>query len=187
MVRRVLPFVLSVACESRPPTYPIEEVPPDLVEPVAAADGAIAMLQQRLAARLGEALAAGGPKGAAVVCSEEAQPLTAEVARTSGLAVGRTSHRIRNPNNAPPAWAREHVEKAAATGAAAPIVVRLDDRVGVLRPIVVAAPCLQCHGTPNAIDPAVLAVLRASYPDDRATGFAEGDLRGFFWAEAPLR
>jgi hypothetical protein len=185
--RLLLPLLTALACESPEKTYPIDAVPSDLREPVAAADAAIAALQQRLARRLGDALADGGPRGAAHVCSEEAQALTAAVAREQGLVVGRTSHRVRNPENAPPAWARAHVQRAAAGGSAEPIVVRLDDRVGVLRPIVVAAPCLLCHGTASAIDPTVLAVLHAAYPEDRATGFAEGDLRGFFWAEAPLR
>jgi hypothetical protein len=27
--------------------------------------------------------------------------------------------------------------------------------------------------------------LAARYPDDRATGFAPGDLRGWFWVEVP--
>ena len=179
-------LALALACEARPPTYRQDEVPSELREAVAAADGAITMLQQKLAARLGEALAEGGPAGAAVVCSEEAQALTAAAVRESGLAVGRTSHRIRNPTNAPPSWARPHVDAAVRAGAGEPLVVRLDDRVGVLRPIVVAAPCLQCHGAPERIDPTVRETLRAAYPDDRATGFVEGDLRGFFWAEAPL-
>jgi mono/diheme cytochrome c family protein len=29
-------------------------------------------------------------------------------------------------------------------------------------------------------------LLEAAYPQDRATGFEEGDLRGFIWAEAPV-
>jgi hypothetical protein len=33
----------------------------------------------------------------------------------------------------------------------------------------------------------VRAYLETAYPDDRAIGFEEGDLRGFAWAEAPLQ
>ena len=29
-------------------------------------------------------------------------------------------------------------------------------------------------------------LLGTSYPDDRAVGFAAGDLRGWYWVEAPL-
>jgi mono/diheme cytochrome c family protein len=64
--------------------------------------------------------------------------------------------------------------------------VDLGDRVGVLRPIATAAPCLQCHGPSDSVSPETAAFLSTAYPGDRAVGFAEGDLRGFFWAEAPL-
>jgi len=47
--------------------------------------------------------------------------------------------------------------------------------------------CVVCHGDPAQIPDAVLAALAARYPDDRATGFAEGDLRGWFWVEVPAR
>jgi mono/diheme cytochrome c family protein len=35
------------------------------------------------------------------------------------------------------------------------------------------------------LSPEVEAFLRTAYPDDRAVGFDEGDVRGFIWAEAP--
>lgn len=143
-------------------------------------------LQERLAGRLGQALAESGAHGAVTVCRDEAQQLTAEIAAETGLALGRTSHRLRNPKNGAPSWAQPYVEAAARGEPAASVVVPLDDRVGVLRPVFLSAPCLQCHGPPESIDPEVLATLRAAYPDDRATGFAAGQLRGFLWAEAPL-
>jgi hypothetical protein len=52
------------------------------------------------------------------VCRDEAEAITAEVARTSGIAAGRTSHRLRNPRNAPRPWARADVEAAAGKKAA---------------------------------------------------------------------
>ena len=47
-----------------------------------------------------------------------------------------------------------------------------------LRPIVVKAPCLKCHGPSESIDPEVRAILEESYPEDLAVGYAEGDFRG---------
>ena len=42
-------------------------------------------------------------------------------------------------------------------------------------------PCLQCHGTPNQdIAPETLAAIQKLYPDDKATGFKLGDLRGLW-------
>ena len=42
-----------------------------------------------------------------------------------------------------------------------------------------------CRGSAGEIDEEVLAALAENYPDDQATGFIEGDLRGWFWVEAP--
>jgi hypothetical protein len=47
--------------------------------------------------------------------------------------------------------------------------------------------CLQCHG--EALAPEVTQALAARYPDDRATGFREGQLRGALsirWAGATV-
>jgi hypothetical protein len=148
---------------------------------VRAADAAIAGLRDRLVMRLLEELERGGVAGAVRVCRDEAQALTAEVAAEGPVSVGRTSHRLRNPDNAPPAWAAAHVEAAELE----PLIVHLGNRVGVLRPIPTGAVCLQCHGPADRLDPEVASLLREGYPDDRAIGFAEGELRGFFWAESP--
>jgi mono/diheme cytochrome c family protein len=64
--------------------------------------------------------------------------------------------------------------------------VDLGDRVGVLRPLPTAATCTKCHGSAERLSPEVRAILAAAYPQDKATGFEEGDLRGFIWAESPL-
>jgi hypothetical protein len=72
--------------------------------------------------------------------------------------------------------------KAADTPA---IVVDLGDRVGVLWPIEVRRRCLACHAARPELAAATRAWLERAYPDDRAVGYAMGDLRGFWWAEAP--
>jgi hypothetical protein len=47
-----------------------------------------------------------------------------------------------------------------------------------MKPIPTAGLCLTCHGT--ELPPTVRQVLAERYPADRATGFAEGDIRGAF-------
>ncbi len=189
-----LAFVLPVAAwSSEPargpgePSYVPERAPARLAPSVQIADSAISALQRRLSARLMEELQKGGPARAVAVCRDEAQALTAETVRSQGIRVGRTSHRLRNPGNAAPSWARRLVEAGAGRKAAAveALVVDLGDRVGVLRPVPTAAMCVQCHGPVERLSPDVTAFLQASYPGDQAVGFEEGDLRGFIWAEAP--
>jgi hypothetical protein len=169
------------------PCYRLDRAPARLAAGIQAADAAIGALQRRLSARLLEELQKGGPARAVAVCRDEAQPLTAEIARAQGILVGRTSHRLRNPGNAPPSWAEPFVAAGAGrrADAAEAAVVDLGERVGVLRPIATGATCLECHGPAERVSPEVKAFLASAYPDDRAIGFSEGDLRGFVWAEAP--
>lgn len=165
---------------SEPRVEPLDQAPAKVRARLQPVDAAVAALQQRLGARLQEELRQGGPARALAVCRDEAQALTAAAAREHGLSVGRTSARLRNPGNAPPPWAARLV---ADTVEARPLVVHLDGRLGLLRPIVTGAACVQCHGPAAALAPEVRSLLASAYPADRAVGFAEGDLRGWFWAE----
>ena len=99
--------------------------------------------------------------------------------------VGRTSARLRNPANAPPAWAREYVAATDGRKAVdvAPRAFDLGDRVGLLRPLEIRRRCLHCHEAPERLSAGTRAWLSRAYPQDRATGYALGDLRGFWWAE----
>jgi hypothetical protein len=157
---------------------------PALAPAVARADVAIKQLKDRLSRRLLEELA--DPPTAVKVCRDEAPAIAAEVAAETNAQVGRTSHRLRSQANVPRPWMRPYVAAAAGRPAAEvkPVAVDLGDRVGVLRPIPVGTPCLKCHGPVDGIDPVVREVLGHAYPLDKATGFAPGELRGFFWAEA---
>ncbi len=39
-------------------------------------------------------------------------------------------------------------------------------------------PCLACHGAADTIAPEVAEKIHMLYPDDKATGYVEGQLRG---------
>ena len=153
----------------------------------ARAEQAMNELQQALMSRLSAAMAAGGPAAAITVCRTEARAVTETIARQQRIELGRTSHRLRNPANTPPLWARSVVDGSAGLKASAERirVVDLGDRVGVLRPIGTADMCTRCHGAPDEVARNLGDALAAAYPKDRATGFAPGDLRGWMWAEVP--
>jgi hypothetical protein len=164
--------------------------PPADAPPQAAIDAgnaAISALQGRLFQRLSEEMGKGGPSAAVTACRDEAQALTARVAAEQGIEVGRTSHRLRNPGNAPREWVKPYLAQWAGKKASEvqPVVVDLGERVGILRPIPTAELCTTCHGAPDRIAPEVKGTLQQAYPEDRATGFSPGDLRGLFWAEVP--
>lgn len=153
----------------------------------AKAEQAMNDLQQALLARLKTAMETGGPAAAVEVCRTEARTIADAVAKKQGIELGRTSHRLRNAANAPRPWARSIVEGGSGVKAAAEAIriVDLGDRVGVLRPIGTAEACTRCHGPAEEVRRNIGTALAASYPQDRATGFAPGDLRGWMWAEVP--
>lgn len=163
--------------------FDAERAPPALSPLVARASDAVDRLQRALSRRLMEELF--DAPNAVLVCRDEAPGLTAEVAAAHGVTLGRTSHRLRNRENAPRPWAAGLVARAAARPAAEARAVALDlgDRIGYLRPISTGEPCLKCHGPAATLSPGVRAALQGAYPADGATDFAAGDLRGFFWAE----
>ena len=130
---------------------------------------------------------------ALALCATQAQDLTTGVAREAGIAVGRSSLRLRNPDNAPrdwvDTWLQEQGEGSAAGVVGSSRIATADDgaRVArVLRPLAVKPPCLTCHGAAANLAPEITAALAESYPTDRATGYVVGALRGAIWAEAKV-
>lgn len=157
---------------------------------LAKADAAIGDLQRTLVARLTEAMTQGGPKAAVSVCRDEAQTLTTQMGAQHDVAIGRTSHLVRNRSNAPRAWAKDVVAASAGqkVADAQPQAFHLGGRrIGVLKPIGTMPLCVTCHGPREQVQAAIGDVLTTAYPEDRAVGFAAGDLRGWFWAEVPVR
>ena len=123
-----------------------------------------------------------GPVAAVNACHLEAPAIGRSFA-ADNIRVGRSSHRLRNPANTPSSWMNEIINGyLSAPEALQPVVVRLaDGRIGYAEPILTQPLCLTCHG--DSIAPAVKAQLAELYPDDQATGFDVGELRGIFWAE----
>ena len=188
---------LLVACAATPPVpaeAPAAPAAPAIAAPGPATAAAIARagaafdeLQKRLGERLRAELGSGGPAAAVGVCATEAPAIAAELAQRQGFVFGRTSHRVRNPANAPRPWVAPWLARFAGGPAASaePAAYDLGDRLGVIRPIGMQPLCLVCHGDPASLDPALKAELARRYPADVATGFKEGELRGAFWAEVP--
>jgi hypothetical protein len=140
-------------------------------------------LFDRLLSELTAAMFTGGPSAAIEVCSQKAPQIAASVGKEQGVAIGRTSFRLRNPANQPPEWATQFVEERVAQ----PQFVELEGGgTGAFLPIRLKAFCLACHGPKEHLGKDVRERLAELYPDDRATGFRSGDLRGWFWVEVQL-
>lgn len=152
----------------------------------------------RFAAELKEALtkelAASGPIGAVDVCKEMAPQIAARAAEKTGWAVGRTSLKPRNPDNAPDAWEAEVLRAFAERKAAGEDPAKIEawtiaetggeKRFRYMKAIPTASMCLACHGAD--IDPELRAHLDRLYPEDAAVGYREGDIRGAFTISQPM-
>lgn len=146
-----------------------------------------AVLLGPMKTELKEALMAGmqkGPSSAISVCKVQA-PAIADSLSVEGVKIGRTSHRLRNPENRAPAWVNGVLQAYLRDDDDRPpqVVPLANGREGYVEPIMTQPLCLTCHGTNLAPD--VAMQIDRMYPDDEATGFEVDDLRGVFWVEYP--
>jgi hypothetical protein len=163
-------------------------------ERTAACRAVAAEFMATLKAELMKAIREGGPVNAIEVCKNRAPEIAAQKSRATGWRVARTSLKVRNRANAPDAWERRVLESFEARRAKGEHVKDLEHGEIVtengkrffryMKTIQTRGICLRCHGT--NIDPAVSSALREFYPQDEATGFKLGDIRGAFTITQPI-
>jgi len=145
--------------------------------------------QLALRTELMQAMQEGGPANAIAVCSQRATAIAASVS-TDGYTVRRVGTRIRNPGNAPSERDRAALAQFAARDKQddSPIRMRNDDGTApsfsMYMPLRAGEMCLTCHGDPASMPQAARDALSQRYPQDQATGYALGDLRGAVVVEA---
>lgn len=149
----------------------------------------------RLREQLQAAMATGGPVAAVEVCHGEAPRIAAAVMSEHGVRLGRVALPGRNRNAAQAAgdWQlstlqafAQAVERGAAAGEQLAVMrdgLPAGIALRMMRGIATEPVCLTCHG--SHIAPEVRAAIDRHYPDDHATGFEVGSLRGALWVEVP--
>ncbi len=150
--------------------------------------GAIKALAAELKGTLQSAIKADGPVKAISVCKDKAPKLAQKVSKEKGMEVERTSLKIRNELNAPDPWelsVMEQFEHRKAEGEPvktleySEIMQHNGNKVfRYMKAIPTADVCLVCHGEKIADN--LSAEIKKLYPNDRATGFSKGDIRGAF-------
>jgi hypothetical protein len=162
-----------------------------------AAREAVNQLMKELGGALKSAMQEGGPEAAIRVCTEKAPRINTRVSREEGWRVTRVSHRYRNPLlGMPDAWEQEVLQRfreRAADGKSlkgmsySEVVSEPQGRFfRYMQAIPMQEMCASCHGAPEQLAPEVKSVLQERYPNDRATGFRPGELRGAFSVKQPL-
>lgn len=139
-----------------------------------------------LKSELVAAMQSGGPLNALGVCNLEAMPITARITSENDAEVSRVSLKYRNPKNAPDAWQKavlEEFDVRAANGEEieemASVTTVVEDsktQVRFMKALPTGSVCLSCHGEQLNTD--VKAKLDELYPDDKATGYSLGQVRG---------
>jgi len=157
---------------------------------------AMKTLAGSLQSELKAAMQAGGPIQALDVCHTKAPELTAFATKYQGdgTIVSRTSLKYRNPNNSPQEWQTAVLEEFETRKLAGEDPKSLEfhqiattdgkKEFRYMKAIPTGEVCLKCHGVD--IDPAVSEKLNTLYPQDKATGFNIGDIRGAFVVIKPL-
>ncbi|MGV6826367.1 MAG: c-type heme family protein [bacterium] len=154
----------------------------------ALAKKAIKDFATQLQGELKAAMKEGGPVNALQVCNTKAMDITKKASADHSMTLGRVSLKNRNPGNAATGWTldvAERFEVRKESGVAvSDLVYReiVDTADGqefrMMKAIPAGEVCMACHGTKIA-EP-VAAKLKELYPEDKATGFSVGDIRGAF-------
>lgn len=161
---------------------------------VGQAKASVAAFASALKSELTAAMQAGGPLEAIEVCNTKAPAIADEISAQQGMEVSRVSERNRNPANAPSPWQAAVLNEFESRKAAGedPTTLTWQEiaetdagrEFRFMKAIPTAPVCLACHG--EAIAPPVAEKLAMLYPEDKATGFREGDLRGAFAVTKPI-
>lgn len=138
----------------------------------------------QLKPRLKAAMQEGGAEKAIEICAEQAPAIAAALSAETGWDISRVSLKNRSPHNAPDAWEKNVLQSwdmEVERGVDANTLVRqqLDmDQFRFMKAQKTEALCLGCHG--ETIVPQVKRKLGETYPDDLATGYTLGQVRGAF-------
>ncbi|KAA3650626.1 MAG: DUF3365 domain-containing protein [Bacteroidetes bacterium] len=143
--------------------------------------------QAALGKNLVQAIGESGTAGAIEFCNIEAIPITDSLANIHLAAVKRVSDKNRNPDNAANeaelAYINEAKNQLAANQSIKPQVKDQDGKWLAYFPILTNAMCLQCHGKSDQVSKEALAKIEAHYPNDKALGYGENELRGIWVIE----
>lgn len=144
----------------------------------------IAMNTQKLLGKnLKMTMKSKGPVAAVEFCNLKAAPLAGEMEKKYNATIKRVSNKYRNENNKPNAVEANTIayfETAMREGKELkPMTTTGEDgKIHFYAPIKVKELCLTCHG--DALAKPVDSILKIKYPNDKATGYKEGELRGIW-------
>jgi len=138
-----------------------------------------------------QAMQKGGPVQAINVCSQVAPQIAQQLSKSTGWQVRRVSLKPRNTDTATPDdWEKHMLETFDRRRAAGEDIANLTatalnpEEFRFMRAQGTQPLCLNCHA--ENLSPEVKRALQQHYPNDSATGYREGQVRGAFSLTRPL-
>jgi hypothetical protein len=141
-------------------------------------------------------IAKGGVVSTIEVCHDRAPAMARAASEKTGWSVRRVSLRNRNPKAVPDAWEAANLKAFDSRVAAgeepkaveAYAVVEQDGRkeFRYMKALGVQGVCSACHGPVESLRPEVAEKLHTLYPQDLATGYDVGQVRGAITLRKPL-
>jgi hypothetical protein len=184
-----LAAAMLTQASAQQPVTPFTLPPEQIAERATKARDVTVAYKEKLREGINKALKDGGTRGAIGACNTLAPGLNSKFSDESTFEVARTSNKVRNPENAPDAWEAKGLEALAAEIARGTDPKKLElyeitttpegqHLFRYMRPIMMGEECLMCHGSAIAQD--IKLEIAHYYPEDKATGFNLGEMRGAF-------
>lgn len=155
---------------------------------------AIKQFGSRLKDELQKGMKKGGPEKAIQVCHTVAKELADSTSQQLGWNIGRTSLKVRNPENAPDSWELQVLDEFEKRKDQGGDITKMEHYETIqtnekkvfryMKAIPTSGLCLSCHG--QSLSTKVIEQLDTLYPEDQARGFETGDIRGAFTITRPV-
>ncbi len=152
----------------------------------------------QLGQKLKAAMSTDGPVAAVSVCKESAPAIARQLSIANDAKVTRVGTRVRNQNmGIPNAWQKEALTQFEARLSRGEKAADIEywqvadighgkSELRYAKAIAVQPQCLSCHGSAQDIAAPLAEKLRIEYPNDQATGYSVGQLRGAVVVTRPL-
>jgi hypothetical protein len=184
-------FLLGYGCQSDSKQQAKESTAYDTTAVVKEGQEIVGATFKTLSSNLQNAMSEGGVEYALQFCNIEAMPLTDSLSTYYDVSIRRASHKPRNPSNKANSMEEkvinDYIQKIDEGGNLNPVTYGDDNTITYHAPIVITNQlCLNCHGEPGTdIAESDLSTIQELYPEDQATGFSMGELRGVWTVKLP--
>ena len=134
--------------------------------------------KKNLVTNLTQKISENGAENALEFCNVNAIPLTKQLEDQHNVMIKRVSDKNRNPDNAANETERKYIDFFKEQLVLKQKLEAKFDNGVFYAPITTNSICLQCHGSEKDIKPETLAKIKSLYPNDKATGYQENEMRG---------